>query len=212
MNQPNESTNNMNHTAVDRRTFIRGVGAALSTGGTVGLAGCGEETHEETITPPARELPQFDSTHGGMFSEIEPVERAVYKEINEYRAEHDHDPFGHDEGLSRISRFHSRNMAVEGFYDHTDHKGRTPGDRAEMFGYSTPSIGEILVRFTVRDGNVSKEQIARHAVEGWDSSTSHRYLLLAVTKVEIGVGIYITEQGEFYITAMASDTDVEVSN
>lgn len=197
---------------MNRRTFLRGAGAAVSPSGAVALAGCGEGTTEETVTPTARELPMFDATHGGMFSDIKPVERAVYEEINEYRAEHDYESFGYDEGLAGISRFHSRNMAVEGFYDHTDHKDRSPGDRAEMFGYSTPSIGEILVRFTVHEENVSKERIARHAIEGWDSSTSHRYLLLAVTKVEIGVGIYITEQGEFYITAMASDTDAEVPN
>lgn len=177
----------------------------------VPLAGCTGSASEENQNLSPREPPEFDATNGRMFSEIEPVEGAIHETTNEVREEHGREPLRYDEGLAEIARFHSRNMAQEDFFRHTDHKNRSHRDRAELFGYTAGSLGENLYKSGLREG-WSIERIARRSVDRWLQSTSHRLTMLDESQTEAGVGAYITEKREILVTALYSTQDGEISD
>jgi uncharacterized protein YkwD len=195
--------------AVNRRTFLRIIGASTSIGGTIALPGCAE-TVDDTPTSTPREIASFDAVHGDAFSKIEPVEMAIHDATNEFRENKNRSTYIYNSKLTSISRNHSRNMAVNGFFSHTDHKGRGVGDRADVYGYNGV-VSENLIRFNVPESWDSR-QAGDHAVSGWKDSAGHRMTLLDETKVETGVGAYLTQQEELFVTAMYGSKDERITN
>jgi hypothetical protein len=66
--------------------------------------------------------------------------------------------------LAGVAANHTRNMANQNFFDHIDRDGRTPGDRAELAGYSYQQIGENIA---------AGSDTARKVVDGWLASPGH---------------------------------------
>ena len=66
--------------------------------------------------------------------------------------------------LGAVAETHSRAMANGNFFDHRDRDGRTPGDRAELAGYSGGQIGENIA---------AAQDSARKVVDGWLASPGH---------------------------------------
>ncbi|MGY2291680.1 CAP domain-containing protein [Pseudomonas sp. SDO528_S397] len=69
-----------------------------------------------------------------------------------------------NDDLANAAAGHSRNMANGNFFDHLDHDGRTPGDRAELAGYIGQQIGENIA---------AGLDNPRKVVEGWLASPAH---------------------------------------
>ena len=66
--------------------------------------------------------------------------------------------------LASAAQTHARAMANNNFFDHKDREGHTPGDRAELAGYSGQQIGENIA---------AGQDNARRVVDGWLGSPGH---------------------------------------
>lgn len=73
-------------------------------------------------------------------------------------------PLAWNETLASAANSHTRNMANGNFFDHLDHDGRTPGDRAELAGYIAKNIGENIA---------AGLDTPRKVVDGWLASPGH---------------------------------------
>lgn len=73
-------------------------------------------------------------------------------------------PLSWNEDLAGAANSHTRNMANGNFFDHLDHDGRTPGDRAELAGYTAKAIGENIA---------AGLDTPRKVVDGWLASPGH---------------------------------------
>ncbi|TVQ19221.1 MAG: CAP domain-containing protein [Leptolyngbya sp. DLM2.Bin15] len=81
--------------------------------------------------------------------------------------------------LNSSAQLHSDNMAVQDFFNHTDHLGRGSRDRIVAAGYSPWYSGENIAA-----GNST----ARDTMNQWMNSPGHRANILSVNYTEIGVG------------------------
>lgn len=73
-------------------------------------------------------------------------------------------PLSWNDTLASAANSHTRNMANGNFFDHLDHDGRTPGDRAELAGYIAKNIGETIA---------AGLDTPRKVVDGWLASPGH---------------------------------------
>ncbi|MBU0903450.1 MAG: CAP domain-containing protein [Gammaproteobacteria bacterium] len=79
--------------------------------------------------------------------------------------------------LGSTAEAHSRAMANGNFFDHQDPDGRTPGDRAELAGYSGQRIGENIAAGLDTPSKV---------VDGWLASPGHCANLMNSQFTELG--------------------------
>jgi uncharacterized protein YkwD len=79
--------------------------------------------------------------------------------------------------LGSTAEAHSRAMANGNFFDHQDPDGRTPGDRAELAGYSGQRIGENIAAGLDTPSKV---------VDGWLASPGHCANLMNPQFTELG--------------------------
>ncbi|VEF10510.1 Allergen V5/Tpx-1-like [Pseudomonas fluorescens] len=104
-------------------------------------------------------------------------------------------PLAWNATLGTISQDHSRDMANNSYLDHKDRDGRTPGDRAELAGYSGQLVGENIA---AGQDTVSK------VVDGWIASPGHCANLMNPQYKELGAA-YATDpksNAGIYWTAM----------
>ena len=102
-------------------------------------------------------------------------------------------PLTVDLRLARAARFHARNMAKRGFFDHIDGSGRTPQDRIRMFaGRGTFSTtGENLA--AGQRGTVSVCRV-------WMQSGPHRNNILNPRFTHVGGGFALGGRyGRYYV-------------
>ncbi|WP_339082045.1 CAP domain-containing protein [Pseudomonas sp. TMP9] len=81
--------------------------------------------------------------------------------------------------LGSTAEAHSRAMANGNFFDHQDPDGRTPGDRAELAGYSGQRVGENIA---------AGLDTANKVVDGWLASPGHCANLMNPQFSELGAG------------------------
>jgi uncharacterized protein YkwD len=195
---------------MNRRAFLQGIRAVVSGTGAIALTGCTEGVDEDTPTPTPAEIPSFNATNAGIFSDIETLERAVYNMMNGFRVEEGYEPLGYNQDLAEIARYHSWNMARKDFFAHDDYKGRSGGDRADYFGYPDTAISENLFRVGIPEEVKSSKPIANKTIQGWKNSPSHRAGMLTTAHIVAGIGGYIDTNRVVFITAMYADIDGEV--
>lgn len=85
--------------------------------------------------------------------------------------------------LATAAESHSRSMANNNYFDHRDRDGRTPGDRAELAGYSGQQVGENIA---------AGQDSVRKVVDGWVSSPGHCANLMNPQFQELGAA-YATD-------------------
>ncbi|MFJ4375062.1 CAP domain-containing protein [Pseudomonas japonica] len=86
-------------------------------------------------------------------------------------------PLSWNDTLAGAAQSHSRAMANQNFFDHVDRDGRTPGDRAELAGYSGSRIAE----------NISAGlDSTRKVIDGWLASPGHCANLMSPQLRELG--------------------------
>lgn len=197
---------------MNRRKFLQDIGGVVSGSTALTLAGCVSNSDGGTPTETYPEIPSFDATRGGFYTEIEPIEKAIREAINEFRIEEGYSRVGPNNDLSKISRNHSRNMAKEGFFDHIDHEGRSPSARADYFGYPDASIAENLYWTQIPPEGYTHEVVGARTVSSWKDSSSHLMTMLWTGAVVVGVGAYVAESGAMFVTAMFANVDSRITS
>lgn len=126
------------------------------------------------------------------------LEKEIYDEVNERRASNGREPLVHSERIRLISRNHSKDMAERDYYDHVSPDGQTPPDRHKRYdGCDHPN--ENIVRWlSISEYDI--ETIAQQIVEQWVNSEGHNKTLMSDRYHVTGVGIYVTEEGDLYVT------------
>ncbi|PWE38835.1 hypothetical protein C9I50_20815 [Pseudomonas prosekii] len=97
--------------------------------------------------------------------------------------------------LGGAAEAHSRDMANNNYFDHKDRNGGTPGDRAELAGYSYQQIGENIA---------AGQDTIRKVVDGWVGSPGHCANLMNPQFQELGAAYAVDPKSDsgIYWTAM----------
>lgn len=83
--------------------------------------------------------------------------------------------------LAAVAAAHSRDMALRGFFDHTNPDGLTPFDRMKQAGLRYSHAAENIAA-----GQRTPEEV----VNGWMNSAGHRANILNPQLTQLGVGYY----------------------
>lgn len=104
-------------------------------------------------------------------------------------------PLSWNDDLAGAANSHTRNMANGNFFDHLDHDGRTPGDRAELAGYIARNIGENIA---------AGLDTPRKVVDGWLASPGHCANLMNPKFRELGAAYAMDPKSDagIYWTAL----------
>ncbi|WP_255955466.1 CAP domain-containing protein [Streptomyces odontomachi] len=93
-----------------------------------------------------------------------------------------------DEALADLASAFSKQMADEGFFDHTDPEGRSPWDRAAKAGITNLG-GENIAR-----GQADAEAV----MDSWMDSPGHRANILNCDYKTIGIGVHFGTGGPWW--------------
>jgi uncharacterized protein YkwD len=133
------------------------------------------------------------------------LEREIHSQVNEERRRRGLDPLEFDPELREIARYHSADMAENGYVGHTSPDGETVADRYDRFGYDCrvsladggySTGGENLYRTAYAGQTLSRTELADRAVDGWLSSPGHRENLLRDDWGREGVGVVVDVEGD----------------
>jgi len=129
------------------------------------------------------------------------AEQRTAERINQTRAESGVAALTRDDTLRTAARDHARDMATRGFYDHTAPDGTGPSDRVPCRAGETIHRGEIGVMETA-DGDTwhtrDPADMASYLVRDWTLSEPHYQILIDSQFRRVGVGIHVTDAGEFF--------------
>lgn len=127
------------------------------------------------------------------------AERAIFDGINEVRVDNGRSALSWNSELAAVSRGHSQDMAVRGYFAHKSPEGAPPHRRIMRAGISCQRSGEniFLIRGDISDYTIY--EIAEQVVEGWWNSPGHKSIMLTRSFDEGGVGIYQGDEG-LYVT------------
>jgi len=110
-----------------------------------------------------------------------------------------------DNEMDVLASLHSENMITHDFFDHVDHEGKSPSERADDLDFIWSSIAENI-GYVPWFENVSgcgdtrsAEAIAECVVEGWRNSPGH-YVNMIGDFDELGVGVAFTQDSVAYFT------------
>jgi uncharacterized protein YkwD len=118
---------------------------------------------------------------------------AIRQCANRHRSAAGLAPLRHSGVLAAAARLHARNMVRHGFFDHTDHLGRRPLERVEIFDREG--------RFRLVGENIAAgyPSVAA-ACAGWMRSAGHRANILRAGYAAIGGGFARGgEYGRYYV-------------
>ena len=119
----------------------------------------------------------------------------IYELINSRRQRSRLQQLGWDDGVAKMARQYSEEMARGNFFSHYDKRGKTVADRAENSGLrGWTLIGENLFYCEGYD------EISNLAVNGWLKSSSHRKNMMNPQWTATGIGIAADRSGRIYIT------------
>ena len=145
--------------------------------------------------------------------DLEIMRQLIFEKTNALRAEKGLPKLERLDSLMDLAQFHSENMVKHGFYDHLDHLGLNPTQRAEKFkvkawvkkGNRFTGIAENIAQ-TPWFENVrgcgdtrAEEDLARCMVTGWKNSSPH-YKNILGDYTYLGVGLFFDKKGIGYGT------------
>jgi len=124
------------------------------------------------------------------------VEARVFMLVNEMRREHGLKSLEREARLDDTTSYFAGYIAANGNLDHSA-DGRTPAMRVRERGYGYCAIAEnIAYEYSTR--GFTPEELARHFVEGWRDSPTHRANMLDRGARETGIGVARNAAGEYY--------------
>lgn len=126
----------------------------------------------------------FSSLHAGRSGAAAVLDAGVLQQLNAVRAQHGLAPLKESKELDAAAAEHSREMAVDGYFDHSSLDGTSFSTRIAHWygssGYSYWSVGENLLWSSPAIGAV-------RALQLWMRSPEHRANILNPRWREIGV-------------------------
>ncbi|MFZ3500626.1 CAP domain-containing protein [Streptomyces sp. 5.8] len=134
--------------------------------------------------PSAPAAPAAPPTSSGHSAE----ESAVLTLVNQERAQAGCGPVRANPPLAALAGAFSKDMAVRGFFDHTDPDGNTPWDRATKAGVSGMG-GENIAR---------GQGDAAAVMKAWMDSPGHKANILNCEFRTLGVGVYNAAGGPWW--------------
>ncbi|MDT0568354.1 CAP domain-containing protein [Streptomyces sp. DSM 3412] len=129
-----------------------------------------------------------DTTSPADLSSATQAEAAVLLLVNEERAKAGCQPVAANSDLAKLAEAFSEDMALRGFFDHTDPDGSDPWDRAAALGI-TGLGGENIAR-----GQATAEAV----MEAWMNSPGHRANILNCDFKTLGVGVHLGDGGPWW--------------
>lgn len=96
-------------------------------------------------------------------------------------------PLAWEPVLGGVAESHSRAMANGNFFDHLDGGGRTPGDRAELAGYSGQQVGETIA---------AAQDTPQQVLEAWLTIPSHCATLMNPHFSDLGAAYAVDPQSD----------------
>jgi uncharacterized protein YkwD len=139
------------------------------------------------------------------------VERAVRAEVNRLRERNGREPLAWLPELREMARFHSENMAGQGYPSHVA-AGYTTEERyrefelyercklADSTGSSVRTGEELEVVGRLTPSTIDASTIGRQMVQQWAGESESRERLLYRSGDRVGVGVTVTEAGQVYVT------------
>jgi|Deesub1362A_J573_1020465.scaffolds.fasta_scaffold01383_15 uncharacterized protein YkwD len=129
------------------------------------------------------------------------IEEEIFKLVNEERQKNGVKPLRWNDKIRDIAYTHSEDMAINGYFAHTNKKGEGIEDRlmANKIFFIVP--GENLYLIESLDNSFDERKIAETVVEGWLKSPGHRSLVLDLDGLysDAGVGVYFSG-ADCYVT------------
>ena len=159
-----------------------------------------EETPAPDVRPPAEEptpTPQEEQVDPDEVPTTPTqMEMDLFDEVNSRRTENNLPPLEFDETAYRAAKYHSMNMARQGFFAHESPAGQTPTDRYELFDFdfSNRIWGENLAT------NLNLPNPIEMTADGWMESEGHRKNILEERYDYAAIGIEQNEEGYYFYT------------
>jgi uncharacterized protein YkwD len=125
------------------------------------------------------------------------LEQQLFDDINVERANAGLAPYSYDEGLTKIARTRSQQMADQNYFAHTDPNGYSMyTELLAYFGYDSYNwAGENLAM-----NNYAASEAAQRATVSLMNSSTHRANLLASDFFRVGIGEVTTADGRHIFT------------
>lgn len=141
------------------------------------------------------------------------LEAAVIERVNDRRTERGVGPLSTLDTLTSMARFHSDNMAAQGYLSHVA-GGFTAAERYEEYeladrcriaddsntGVREDEELEVIGRVTVGENGTTEAALADAAVTTWFAQDEPRTRLTYQNAERVGVGVNVTDEGQAYLT------------
>lgn len=101
--------------------------------------------------------------------------------VNEQRSNYGLAPLSYSTELEAVAYMHSKDMAQNNYFDHTNLSGQSPFDRIKAAGISYRSAAENIA---------AGQRTPQEVVNSWMNSSGHRANILNSSVTKMGVGIY----------------------
>ena len=129
----------------------------------------------EPQTPESPQTPQTPSQNIGDY------EAEVLRLVNEQRANYGLSALTYSTELEAVAYAHSKDMAQNNYFSHTNLAGQSPFDRMKAAGISYRSAAENIA---------AGQRTPQEVVNAWMNSAGHRANILNSSVTKMGVGIY----------------------
>jgi len=153
---------------------------------------------------------------------IDYLELKIHEETNKIRAQLNLNVLSFDEELRNIARYHSKDMAINNYFDHISPDGETLKDRFIKFNFTCKIVVDnyvyegaenLFLGYIYKSYSYEKlthrilrydfygiDEFAREVVKSWYESEGHRKNMLFEYWKKEGIGVFITSEGKVYVT------------
>ena len=133
------------------------------------------------------------------------ITQKIFEKTNAIRTSRGLSELAQNDDMDQLAQLHSNNMVEYNFYDHVDHQGKSPSQRADDLNFEWRRIAENIAQVPWREnvlkcGNTkSAELISECVIEGWRNSPGHLANMTGEFD-QLGVGVAFTNDSIAYFT------------
>lgn len=114
------------------------------------------------------------------------LEKQIHDQINSIRIENGQRPLIYNEPISNIAREHSKDMALNNYFDHTSSDGKTFQDRITASRLVCYPAGE-----NIEINYKSEPNLLDSIIQTWMNSPEHKQNILLPYYTSEGIGVYV---------------------
>ena len=133
------------------------------------------------------------------------ITQKIFEKTNAIRTSRGLSELAQNDDMDQLAQLHSNNMVEYNFYDHVDHQGKSPSQRADDLNFEWRRIAENIAEVPWREnvlkcGNTkSAELISECVIDGWRNSPGHLANMTGEFD-QLGVGVAFTNDSIAYFT------------